>query len=115
MSVSTCGGLIHGGPYIRGGGLIVGGLRYKTSSIELLFLTSRQNGKDPSLFCNKICCQTSMFINSHMGTIGNIVMFRYIPGKCRDIPCYSATFRDIPPYSVIFRHSGFSQRPLSIV
>ena len=30
MSVSTCGGLIHGGTYIRGGGgLIVGGLRYK--------------------------------------------------------------------------------------
>ena len=29
MSVSTCGGLIHGGgAYIRGGGLIVGGLRY---------------------------------------------------------------------------------------
>ena len=27
MSVSTCGGLIHGGAYIRGG-LIVGGLRY---------------------------------------------------------------------------------------
>ena len=28
VSVSTCGGLIHGGAYIRGGGLIVGGLRY---------------------------------------------------------------------------------------
>ena len=27
MSVSTCGGLIHGG-LIFGGGLIVGGLRY---------------------------------------------------------------------------------------
>ena len=31
MSVSTCGGLIHGGgAYIRGG-LIVGGLRYTGS------------------------------------------------------------------------------------
>jgi hypothetical protein len=28
VSVSTCDGLIHGGAYIRGGGLIVGGLRY---------------------------------------------------------------------------------------
>ena len=27
VSVSTCGGFIHGGAYIRGGGLIVGGLR----------------------------------------------------------------------------------------
>jgi hypothetical protein len=31
-------------------------------------------------------------------------MFRYIPGKCHDIPPYSGIFRDIPPYSVIFRH-----------
>jgi hypothetical protein len=33
VSVSTCGGLIHGGgAYIRGGGgLIVGGLRYTGS------------------------------------------------------------------------------------
>jgi hypothetical protein len=29
-------------------------------------------------------------------------MFRYIPGKCRDIPWY--IFRDIPPYSVIFSY-----------
>ena len=28
MSVSTCGGLIHGGLILGGGGLIVGGLRY---------------------------------------------------------------------------------------
>ena len=28
VSVSTCGGLIHRGAYSRGGGLIVGGLRY---------------------------------------------------------------------------------------
>ena len=28
VSVSTCGGLIHGGAYFRGAGLIVGGLRY---------------------------------------------------------------------------------------
>ena len=35
MSVSTCGGLIHGGgAYIRGGGLIVGGLRYMKMSAE---------------------------------------------------------------------------------
>jgi hypothetical protein len=27
-SVSTCGGLIHGGLIFGGGGLIVGGLRY---------------------------------------------------------------------------------------
>ena len=31
-------------------------------------------------------------------------MFRYIPGKYRDIPWYSGIFRDIPAYSVIFRH-----------
>jgi hypothetical protein len=31
------------------------------------------------------------------------MMFRYIPGKWRDIPPYSAIFRDIPPYSAIFR------------
>ena len=29
VSVSTCGGLIHGGLIFGGGGLIVGGLRYK--------------------------------------------------------------------------------------
>jgi hypothetical protein len=28
LSVSTCGGLIHGGLIFGGGGLIVGGLRY---------------------------------------------------------------------------------------
>ena len=31
---STCGGLIHGGAYIRGGGLIVGGLRYMNDQME---------------------------------------------------------------------------------
>jgi hypothetical protein len=40
VSVSTCGGLIllytGGGAYIRGGGLIVGGLRYfKKQNIDL--------------------------------------------------------------------------------
>ena len=35
MSVSTCGGLIHGGAYIRGG-LIVGGLRYFHQNQALL-------------------------------------------------------------------------------
>ena len=30
MSVSTYGGLIHGGGLYSGGGLIVGGLRYYT-------------------------------------------------------------------------------------
>ena len=28
VSVSTCGGLMHGGTYIRGGKLVLGGLRY---------------------------------------------------------------------------------------
>jgi hypothetical protein len=55
-------------------------------------------------FCNKICCQTSMFINSRRLPSENIVMFRYIPGKCHDIPWYSGIFRDIQAYSVIFRH-----------
>ena len=43
MSVSTCGGLIHGGGVIFGGGLIVGGLRYSTFYTSprriLVFLT----------------------------------------------------------------------------
>jgi hypothetical protein len=65
-----------------------------------------------------ISCQTSMFINIRMATIGK---YRNVPvysGKMswysvifRHIPWYSGIFRDIPPYSVIFRHSGFSQRP----
>ena len=33
MSVSTCGGLIHGGLIFGGGGLIVGGLRYNAFGI----------------------------------------------------------------------------------
>jgi hypothetical protein len=32
VSVSTCGGLINGGAYIRGGGIIVGGSRYINTS-----------------------------------------------------------------------------------
>ena len=45
-----------------------------------------------------------VYKQSHWLQSENIVMFRYIPGKYRDIPLYSAIFRDIPPYSVIFRH-----------
>jgi hypothetical protein len=72
-------------------------------------------------FCNKICCQTSMFINSRIATIGKYCDVPVYSGKMswysvifRHIPRYSAIFRDIPPYSVIFRHSGFSQRPYLI-
>jgi hypothetical protein len=35
VSVSACGGLIHVGAYIRGGGLIVGDLRYRLHSCEI--------------------------------------------------------------------------------
>jgi hypothetical protein len=80
-------------------------------------------------FCNKICCKTSMFINSRMATIVKYRDVQVYSGKMswysvifRDIPWYSGIFRDIPPYSVIFRHipwysvifrrSGFSQRPM---
>ena len=45
-----------------------------------------------------------VYKQSHWLQSENIAMFRYIPGKRRDIPCYSAIFRDIPEYSVIFRH-----------
>ena len=41
-----------------------------------------------------------VYKQSHWLQSENIVMFRYIPGKYRDIPI----FRDIPAYSVIFRH-----------
>ena len=47
-------------------------------------------------------------------------MFRYIPGKCHDIPSYSGIFRDIPAYSVVFRDipaysgiPGFHNAPLA--
>ena len=52
-------------------------------------------------FCNKICCQTSMFINSPIATIEKYCDIPVYSGK---MSWYSAIFRDIPPYSVIFRH-----------
>jgi hypothetical protein len=82
---------------------------YKTSRIELLFVTYRQKGKDPSLLW--ICCQTSMFINSRMATIEKYRDVQVYSGKMsrysvifRHIPWYSAIFRDIPVYSAKFRY-----------
>jgi hypothetical protein len=61
-------------------------------------------------FCNKICCQTSMFINSRMATIEKYRDVQVYSGKMsrysvifRLIPWYSGIFRHIPLYSVIFR------------
>jgi hypothetical protein len=51
-------------------------------------------------FCNKICCQTSMFINSRMATIGK---YRDVPVYSGKMSWYSVIFRHIPWYSGIFR------------
>ena len=45
----------------------------------------------------------AVYKQSHWLQSENIVMFRYIPGKYRDIPWYSVIFRHIPWYSAIFR------------
>ena len=41
-----------------------------------------------------------VYKQSHWLQSENIVMFRYIPGKYRDIPPYSVIFRDIPAFRV---------------
>jgi hypothetical protein len=58
-------------------------------------------------FCNKICCQTSMFINSRIANIGKYCDVPVYSGKMswysvifRHIPWYSAIFRDIPAFRV---------------
>jgi hypothetical protein len=52
VSVSTCGGLIHGGLILGGGGLIFGGLRYTFYSIALFVFSInriRQNASHTDL------------------------------------------------------------------
>jgi hypothetical protein len=59
-------------------------------------------------FCNKICCQTSMFINSRIATIGKYCDVPVYSGK---MSWYSAIFSDIPPYSGI---PGFHNARLAL-
>jgi hypothetical protein len=52
-------------------------------------------------FCNKICCQTSMFINSRMATIRKYCDVPVYSGKKS---WYTVIFRHIPWYSYIHCH-----------
>jgi hypothetical protein len=79
---------------------------YLGETLALVVHILRQNGKIHH-FCNKICCQTSMFINSRTATFGKYCDVPVYSGK---MSWYSVIFRHIPWYSGIpgFHNALFS-------